>query len=291
VPALLAEGEWAVFHGPPGAAVTVLRRAAEAGQARGLLAAAGHAQWLLGAAWAAAGQYGAALSLLESLASEPPGGLARIGSLAASTAASVHRQLGRHPAGRELDGQARAAAGADAEARFDAELGLAADAVGLDEAGEARRRLDAAAGLAAQHHDWWRQRVRLEWVRAELALLVEEPEAAVSAADAAARGAEVSAARRHVAKSLLFRGVAERQARYGGAAVTLARAGALACELDAVPLVWPVAAVLSTLWAADPDRAAGETARARSAISRISTDLSEPLAREWLARPEIAALR
>ena len=140
------------------------------------------------------------------------------------------------------------------EAGFDALLGLAADAVGLGDGGTAEARLAEAAALAEGRGqgDWWRQRVRLGWVRPEVALLDERPEAAVAAAHDAVELAEHSGAPRHVAKGLLFLGVGHLEAgRTDEAAAVLRRAGLLAESLGTLPLQWPVRAVLGALLAAD----------------------------------------
>jgi hypothetical protein len=242
---------------------------------------------LLGVAHGACGRYGAALELLETLAAGPSTGeVPPYASVAASTSASVHRQLGRHGAGRTLDLRARELAAGDLQARFDAELGLAADAVGLGEQTAARRQLDAAADLRGRR---WRQHVRLDWVRAEYALLVDDPAAAVDAAAAAVRGAEREVARRHLAKSLLFLGVAEAQIGRAAAVETLRRAAELACELGTRPLAWPACAVLATV-TGDRSEAIRLRATAQSAIRAIAAESPESLAAAWCARPDIAAL-
>ena len=58
------------------------------------------------------------------------------------------------------------------EAAFDCLLGLAADAVGAGRAADANKRFTQASAVIEGHGgDWWRQRVRLNWVRAEIAML------------------------------------------------------------------------------------------------------------------------
>jgi tetratricopeptide (TPR) repeat protein len=175
---LLAAGERAAFHGRPASGVPPLQQAVEAAHESGRDDEATAAAWLLGVALGAAGRFGSALAVLEPLAERaavdhPARRL--FASLAASTAASVHRQLGRHAHARELDEQAEELAGDAAEALFDARLGLAADAVGLDDAVTARSRLEQATALLEGRSDWWRQRVRVLWVRAEIALLTGDP--------------------------------------------------------------------------------------------------------------------
>jgi tetratricopeptide (TPR) repeat protein len=244
--------------------------------------------WLLGVCLGAAGRYGSAMVVLEPLAEDDPVDAERrlFSSLAAATLASVARQLGRHEEARGLDQRALDLAGEAAEARFDAVLGLAADAVGLEQVTE------AVAALADGRGDWWRQRVRLDWVRAEVALLRNRPDEAVTRAAMAVTLAEASGAPRHVAKGLLFGGVAQVQTgETDEAAVTLRRAATLAESLGAVPLVWPARAVLGALVAgSSPTEGAASLQAARVAVRQIADDLPGHYSEAWLRRPDIAAL-
>jgi len=293
---LLAAGERAAFHGRPAAGIPPLQQAVETAHESGRDDEATAAAWLLGVALGAAGKYGSALAVLEPLADRaavdhPARRL--FASLAASTAASVHRQLGRHAAARILDEQAESLAGDAPEALFDARLGLAADAVGLDDGTAARTRLEQATVLLEGRTDWWRQRVRMLWVRAEIALLPGgDPAAAVKAAETAVTLAEGSGAPRHVAKSLLFLGVAQVQAGDPAeAAATLRRAATLSESLGCLPLVWPSRAMLGALLDGDlPQESARNLAGARGTVISIADDLPEDLRADWLGRPDIAAL-
>jgi tetratricopeptide (TPR) repeat protein len=292
---LLSAGERAAFHGRPVAGVAPLQQAVEAAHAAGRDDEATAAAWLLGVALGAAGRYGSALAVLEPLAERaavdhPARRL--FASLACSTAASVQRQLGRHAVARSQDERALALAGGAEEAVFDAHLGLAADAVGLGDAVTAQRELDAANALLPGRGDWWRQRVRAQWVRAEVAMLTGDPEAAVRAGEAAVTSAEASGAPRHVAKSLLFLGVAQVQCGDAAeAAVTLRRGATLAESLGCLPLVWPTRAVLGALLQGDaPAESARNLSGARGTVLAIADDLPEDLRQEWLVRPDIAAL-
>lgn len=291
---LLATGERAAFHGRPAAGVAPLQRAVELAHAQGRDAEATAAAWLLGVCLGAAGRYGAATAVLEPLANansaEPERRL--FSSLAAATLASVYRQLGRHADGRAIDTRALELAEDAEEARFDALLGLAADAVGLGEPDTAEHALSEATALAAVRADWWRQRVRLDWVRAEIALLREHPADAVARAAAAVTLAETSGAPRHVAKGLLFGGVAHVQnGDVDEAVAMLRRAATLAESLGAVPLVWPARAVLGALVASsNPAESAAALASARTIVRQIGEDLPAPLAQDWLSRPDIESL-
>jgi len=291
---LLATGERAAFHGRPTAGVAPLQQAVELAHARGQDAEATAAAWLLGVCLGAAGRYGAAMVVLEPLATSAPEAPDRrlFASLAAATLGSISRQLGRHAEGRAIDERALELAGDAAEARFDAVLGLAADAVGLGEVVHADAALAEAVHLADGRGDWWRQRVRLDWVRAEIALLREHPDVAVGRATSAIALAESSGAPRHVAKGLLFLGVSQVQAGdHGEAASSLRRAATLAESLGCVPLVWPARAVLGALVAPSaPAESAAALASARSVVRQIADELPGAFAEDWLARPDIAAL-
>jgi tetratricopeptide (TPR) repeat protein len=292
---LLAAGERAAFHGRPAAGVPPLQQAVESAHAGGKDDEATAAAWLLGVALGAAGRYGSALAVLEPLFDRQPlthPARRLFASLAASTSASVHRQLGRHSASNSLDLRAEELAGDAAEALFDARLGLASDAVGLGDGEAARASLDQATVLLEGRPDWWRQKVRTLWVRAEVALLAGEPTVATRAADTAVTLAESSGAPRHVAKSLLFLGVAQVQAGDTEAAAdALRRAATLAERLGCLPLLWTSRAMLGALLETqDPAESARNLAAARSAVITIAEDLPEPLRDDWLARPDVLAL-
>jgi tetratricopeptide (TPR) repeat protein len=292
---LLADGERAAFHGAPMDAVASLEQAFEQAATDGRPDVATAAAWLLGVSLGAAGRFGSALEVLEPLAAQDGADIPErrlFAALACSTAAAVHRQLGQHAVARGLDQRGLAMAEGAAEAAFDAELGLAADAVGLGEAVVAAEFLARARVRAEARQDWWRQGVRLAWVQAEVALLAGDAEAAVEAVTPAVHRAEVAGAPRHVAKSLLFLGVAQIQAdRIDEAASTLRRAATLAESLGALPLLWPSRAVLGALL---EETAPAESARclaaARSAVIAIADDLPERLRPVWLDREDVSAL-
>jgi tetratricopeptide (TPR) repeat protein len=293
---LLAAGERAAFHGPPGKAVESLSRAIELAHADGNTEASTAALWLLGVSLGACGRYGTAMTTLTPVleaGEAAAGGSARLfGALAGASLGSIRRQLGRHAEAREVDERGLALTDGTGEQAFACLLGLAADAVGLNDAETAQKHADAAAELLPERpNEWWRQRVRHDWVRAEIALLEEDPETAVDAAEAAVERAERSRAPRHVAKSLLFQGVAQIQNADLDGAAALRRAATLAEGLGALPLVWPSRALLGALLAdSDEAESAASLGAARSAVLAIAGDLSPELREEWLARDEIAAL-
>ena len=292
---LLAAGERAAFHGRPAAGVEPLRRALALAEDHGLPAEAAGAGWLLGVCLSSAGRYDEALAVLEPLAavgSETAPELQIFAALAGAAVASVHRQLGRHAVARAYDETGLARTDGTGEAGFDCLLGLAADAVGLGDAEVARSELARAVGLAEGRHDWWRQRVRIGWLDAEVGLLAGDPVGAAQAAEQAVELAERSGAPRHVAKGLLFLGVSLVEAGRDDEAVAALRRGALLAEsLGALPLQWPARAVLGALLAG---RDGAESARcldaARRAARTVSDHVPEPLRADWLARPDLAAL-
>lgn len=293
---LLAAGEHAAFHGTPADAVGVLEQAVVLAQSQGRGAEMAAAAWLLGVALAAGGRYGGALTVLSPLvesgnASGAPADRRLSAALASSTIASVHRQLGRHAIAREADTAALGLARGAPEAQFDAHLGLASDAVGLEDGGEAVRRLEAAQALVPDSGQWWRQQVRLGWVRAEVALLEGRTDDAVELAQAAVDRAEQASAPRHVAKGLLIVGLARVSGADDEAVDTLRRAATLAESLGTVPLVWPARALLGALVAdSDPAESAQSLAAARTAVLALAGELPPRVRAEWLGRPDVAAL-
>ena len=292
---LLASGERAAFHGRPDAGVEPLRRAVELAFSEGLSAEAAAAGWLLGVCLSSAGRYGSALQILEPVAT-PEGDIGPelqiFAALASASAASVHRQLGRHGAARTYDEQGLARTDGSGEAAFDCLLGLAADAVGLGEKAAAQEHLAAAQKLAEGRAEWWRQRVRLGWLDAEVGLLVGDGETAATAAEQAVDLAERSGAPRHVATGLLCLGVAQVEAgRLDDAATALKRGGLLAESLGTLPLLWPTRAVLGALLAeSDPKQSTKCLASARATVETIAKDVPDDLRDEWLARPDVGAL-
>ena len=299
---LLASGEHAAFHGRPAAAVGVLEQAVALARLQDRPAEVAAAGWLLGVALGAAGRYGGALTVLSPLveggrAGGAPAENRLFAALAAATVASVHRQLGRHAVARASDLEALALANGSAEASFDAQLGLASDAVGLDESDEASSRLQQARALVPPRAaEWWRQRVRLGWAEAEVQLLDGQVDEAVTTALTAVERAEGARAPRHVAKGLLILGIAlvsggSTADGDGDAASTLRRAATLAESLEVVPLVWPARALLGALVAeTDPAESNRSLAAARAAVMTLAADLPPGVRAEWLARPDVAAL-
>lgn len=287
---LLAAGERAVFRGVPGQGLVPLERAEALAGERGDVARRTRAAWLLGVCRSATGTYGQALAGLTTAASDPEVA-AELRSLPASAVGAIQRQLGRHAEGRDWDQAALDAAG-DPEAECEALLGLASDAVGLGEPEAAREVLARIGHVLAERPLWWRHHIRTDWVRAEVALLDGDPAQARAAAERALDAAEAASAPRHVAKSLLFAGVAATSHGQQGTAVDLlARAAVLAEGLGARPLVWPSRGLLGALLAgSSPAESERSLEAARAVIRGIAADLPPLLAAEWLARRDIRAL-
>lgn len=288
---LLAAGERAVFRGVPGQGLIPLQRAQALAADVGDDERRARAAWLVGVCQTAIGSYGPAIAGLAATANdaalpEQPR------SLAASAVASVLRQLGRHQEARAWDSSALDLAGSSEEAAVDAWLGLTSDAVGLADPTSAHFALGQVEELVASRPLWWRQGIRCDWVRAEIDLLMDAPAQARVVAERALDSAEAANAPRHVAKSLLFAGVAAAaQGQWGGAVDLLSRAAVLAEGLGARPLVWPSRALLGALQAqSDPTEAQRSLEAARAVVREIAAELPQPLADDWLARPDIHSL-
>ncbi|HET9188627.1 MAG TPA: hypothetical protein VFN80_11760, partial [Acidothermaceae bacterium] len=103
--------------------------------------------------------------------------------------------------------------------------------------------------------------------------------------------AELAKAPRHVAKGLLFLGVAQAQSGSPDTLTTLRRAATLAEQLGTTPLIWPARALIGALLAEeDPATSARSLQAARSAVLTIAGDLPDDVREEWLVRPDIEAL-
>ena len=231
-------------------------------------------QWLAAVVLGGQGRYAAAATLLGELITNRDPVLA---SLAASTLASHRRQVGGHHAARVLDARALGRLAEVAEAmdtsgdrdgidllgaRFDALLGLAADALGTGRLTTARRLLDVADGLGDVR---WRGQVRLHWVHAEVELAAGRADVALPHAELALRCARVAGAVRHEAKSEMVLA-----ATLAAAGQSPGRARALAMsvldramELGLLPLAWPSALLLADL---DPARAHRHRVRAAEVL-------------------------
>ncbi len=149
--------------------------------------------WWRAVAAAGQGHYGQAYSELAGLRRCELDGPLR--SLALSTHASLLRQLGWHGLARGWDGRALLAAGDDVEARLDALVGLAADALGTARFAASERLLCAARDAMADGGHPDRAAVRVQWVSAELAMATGH---GATALDHARRGVELAQGQRSV---------------------------------------------------------------------------------------------
>lgn len=228
--------------------------------------------WLRAVAAGGQGRYFSARADLASLMrrTSPPG----LVSLAHSTRASFLRQQGWHRLAHDADGTALACAGGCAEARTDALVGLAADALGV-------RRLAVAGVLLARAEQVHagadspppRLAIRLAWVRAELAMARGQ---GAEALRHAARGVELAESalprlRRHRVKSdvvlaaaLCCAGDLPASRRVADAA--LADTG----TYGLVPLRWALACLLTDIGSADhsPGEVAGIRDRSATFVTR-----------------------
>ncbi|WP_059016063.1 hypothetical protein [Mycobacterium sp. M26] len=208
--------------------------------------------WLRAVAAGAQGHYSGARADLDALRRIRPAG--PLASLAMSTHASFLRQLGGHRLARGWDGRALALAHVahdsphTLEARVDALVGLAADALGVGRLAVSQVLLDRAAA-ALDGADAWPPRlaIRLAWVRAELAMAGGRGTDALNHAEHGVELAEAAlpALRRHRVKSdvvlaaaLCSAGLPERSRAVADAALDDTLTHGL------VPLRWALACLL-----------------------------------------------
>jgi hypothetical protein len=200
---------------------------------------------------------------------QPAGGLA---SLAHSTHASFLRQLGWHDRARTWDGRALALGAsdvADREARVDALIGLAADALGV-------ARFAASAQALARAEDLLdgapsRLPVRLAWVTAELAMALGDGDAAVGHAE---RGVDLAAdlgSARHAVKSEVVLAAALCSAGEIDRSRAVAEGGLkTAAQLGIIPLSWALACLLATI---------GSATHSAEQVARIRDDCADTVRR------------
>ena len=182
-----------------------------------------------------------------------PGGAARSGSggrlvsLAHSTQGSFLRQLGWHVQARGWDGRALALAGSDPEARADALIGLAADALGVGRFAAAATLLTRADSVLAPATVPDRLAVRRRWVGAELAMASGEGDVAVRRAEEAVELAQAMAvaSARHRVKSDVVLAAALCSAGRTERAREVAETALNATErFGLIPLRWALACLL-----------------------------------------------
>lgn len=178
------------------------------------------------------------------------GGTGPVASLAASTTASFLRQLGWHDRARGWDGWALGLA-VDDEARADALIGLAADALGVGRVALSARLLDLARA-AVDAAGVPRLPIRLAWVSAELAMVTGRGADAVAHAERAVALAARGPSVRHAVKSDVVRAAAACCAGdVDGARASADRALRAAQQWDLVPLTWALACLLADVGSAE----------------------------------------
>lgn len=178
--------------------------------------------WLRGVALGARGCYASAEAALEEnlrrrVNPVMPVERRSITSLSYSTGASLWRQRGQYARAAALDACAlrliTESFTNDGDARIawcDAITGLAADSIGAGRLAVAGRLLDRLDGSlrrwdgAGNDNGFWRQHIRRDWVRCELALYSQDPSAGRLSAESAVRRAQASPSARHRIKSQLM---------------------------------------------------------------------------------------
>lgn len=224
-------------------------------------------RWLRAVAAGGQGRYAAARADLDAIDRDDLAGSVR--SLAFSTRASFLRQLGWHAAARPLDGRALALAGADPDARADAVIGLAADALGVGRFALSTRLLDGARSIVGPETSP-RLPVRLAWVGAELAMMTGRGAAAVAyAGEAVALAADLGSVR-HAVKSDVVRaaaacctGALDEARAVADRALRTAEASRL------IPLSWALACLLGDIGSESFSGAEITEIRTRSAATVV----------------------
>ncbi len=233
--------------------------------------------WCRAVVAGAQGRYAEADALLQSL----PDDDSRWVSLSLSTRASHLRQVGSAQAARQCDAAALRVAG-DAEARADALIGLAADAVALgdvDGAVQQHAHAETDAGLA------WRTRTRWHWVGAELAMLMRDDTSARGHAVAATMAARRQSPR-HEAKSQLILAAAT------GDVAAFPEISHQIEEGGWITLAWPLALIAGDhAEDCDPTELARMWSAGREATYAIEAAMPPGLVEAWVAHPGVHRLR
>lgn len=226
-------------------------------------APAGADRWARAVHLGARGRAAAARSLVEDLLRGPRID-GEVRALALATRASLTRQAGGHAAARADDGAAireatvagAGAGGSDAwavAARADALVGLAADGLGVGDFVASRRLLERAAqelGDAGPSDDWicsGRPRLRLAWVRTELALYTGDPAAGELAARATAASADAPSTRHRLKTELIAAAASAATGDVEHAADEAQRLSAACRTAGLMPLEWAAQTMLAGL--------------------------------------------
>jgi hypothetical protein len=207
-----------------------------------------HELWLRAVAAGGQGRYGSAMTDLARVYRLARGG--PLVSLAHSTRASFWRQLGWHERARRWDGRATALAGSDEEARADALIGLAADALGVGRfaaSATALRHADEMLGRSAPP----RLPVRLAWVSAELAMVRGDGATALGHAEHGVELATAFGSARHAVKSDVILAAALSSAGDVDASRRVADAALQTTgQQGMIPLRWALACLLADIGSA-----------------------------------------
>ncbi|MEO6882040.1 MAG: hypothetical protein ABI181_13990 [Mycobacteriaceae bacterium] len=228
-------------------------------------------RWERAVALGGQGRYAAAAAELGRLdtADHAP----ELRSLALSTRASHRRQLGNHTGARGDDGAALVLAGSSAQARCDALVGLAADALGPGRVRLARALLARARAELGEAPS--RCEIRWCWVAAETELVAGQGAAARGHAHRGRELAESGTSLRHQVKS----GLVLAATLSGAPATELAEnVLAVAEQQRLIPLVWAC-----TLLLAESEREGGRApcGRASKADLHIKNTVSHGLITQW----------
>jgi hypothetical protein len=201
--------------------------------------------WLRAVAAGGQGRYGSATADLTALRRQVPAG--PLASLAHSTQASFIRQLGGHEDARRWDGRALVLAEADPEARVDALLGLAADALGMGRFASSAALLDRARE-SPERSTAVRLLLRRQWVAAELEMVRGNGSEAVTHAERAVELAAGHPSARHRVKTqMVFAAAVCSVGRIDEARRVAEDALSAAATLGLVPLRWALASLLADI--------------------------------------------
>ena len=200
-------------------------------------------RWLRAVAAGGQGRYASATADLAVLLREVPAG--PLASLAHSTRGSFLRQLGGHDLARGFDGRALALAGEDLEARADALVGLAADALGVGRFAASAALLDRAAPEPSTAPP--RLTVRRHWVTAELAMVTGDGATAVRHAEQATELVGEGMLRHRVKSQVVLAGALCCAGNLDRARVVAEAALLDTGRLGLIPLQWALACMLADL--------------------------------------------
>ncbi|MGV0627013.1 tetratricopeptide repeat protein [Mycolicibacter minnesotensis] len=203
-------------------------------------------RWLRAVAAGGQGRYAGAATDLAALLREIPGG--PLASLAHSTQGSFLRQLGGHDLARGFDGRALVLAGDDPQARADALVGLAADALGGGRYAASATLLGRAVAEGSTGPA--RLAVRRHWVTAELAMVTGDGNTAVRNAERAVELTPADMVRHRVKSQVVLAGALCCAGKIDRARTVADAALGDTERLGLVPLGWALASMLTDVGSA-----------------------------------------